>query len=318
MGATRGSGKQRASHRTLLRLLWRGTRQLSSTIDTTRISAWKKAGSKLSPTASSRSSSPSWCWRSRCRHGADFASLQAMAPIFLAYVLSFVNVGIFWNNHHHMLHATKHVDGTRAVGKSVPVVLAVAGSVRDPLDGRDASRGAADRSLWRRARRRGHRISAPRTRDRRAQRPKLCARDCGRLGHEGVGVASRFTPRPFRSRFVDPRIAIALYVVVALMWFIPDRRIEAKINAKDSERELSARRWRAISTEQFCNTPGSTSGKSSEISPGPNAFAASPCSQTAAQAAVKCRHALRRAVRRSCRPARRPNRRSPDRAARCH
>src|ERR1700704_6434096 len=44
-------------------------------------------------------------------HGADFAALQSSLPVFLAYVLSYVNVGIFWNNHHHMLHATERVDG---------------------------------------------------------------------------------------------------------------------------------------------------------------------------------------------------------------
>ena len=43
--------------------------------------------------------------------GSDAAALYSSLPIFLAYVLSFVNVGIFWNNHHHMLHATEHVDG---------------------------------------------------------------------------------------------------------------------------------------------------------------------------------------------------------------
>jgi uncharacterized membrane protein len=43
--------------------------------------------------------------------GADVAALESTLPIFLAYVLSFVNVGIFWNNHHHMLHATTRIDG---------------------------------------------------------------------------------------------------------------------------------------------------------------------------------------------------------------
>src|SRR5262245_37433457 len=43
--------------------------------------------------------------------GSGFAALRALTPIFLAYVLSYVNVGIFWNNHHHMLHATERVDG---------------------------------------------------------------------------------------------------------------------------------------------------------------------------------------------------------------
>lgn len=43
--------------------------------------------------------------------GAGFAALTASTPVFLAYVLSYTNVGIFWNNHHHMLHATERVDG---------------------------------------------------------------------------------------------------------------------------------------------------------------------------------------------------------------
>ena len=44
--------------------------------------------------------------------GSDFASLVAGLPVFLAYALSFVNVAIFWNNHHHMLHVTDCINGT--------------------------------------------------------------------------------------------------------------------------------------------------------------------------------------------------------------
>ena len=43
--------------------------------------------------------------------GADFAALSSSLPILSTYALSFLNVGIFWNNHHHMLHATARVDG---------------------------------------------------------------------------------------------------------------------------------------------------------------------------------------------------------------
>jgi uncharacterized membrane protein len=42
---------------------------------------------------------------------SGFAELLSGLPLFLAYALSYVNVGIFWNNHHHMLHATERVDG---------------------------------------------------------------------------------------------------------------------------------------------------------------------------------------------------------------
>ncbi len=42
-------------------------------------------------------------------HGDSWADLAKLGPVFLSYVLSFVNVGIYWNNHHHMLHAVKRV-----------------------------------------------------------------------------------------------------------------------------------------------------------------------------------------------------------------
>jgi len=44
-------------------------------------------------------------------HSDDFAALQPLLPIFLSYVLSFVYIGIYWNNHHHLLHATHRVSG---------------------------------------------------------------------------------------------------------------------------------------------------------------------------------------------------------------
>ena len=44
-------------------------------------------------------------------HGTDFAALSPLLPVFLTYVLSFVYIGIYWNNHHHMLHATNSVSG---------------------------------------------------------------------------------------------------------------------------------------------------------------------------------------------------------------
>lgn len=44
-------------------------------------------------------------------HGSDFASLAPLLPVFLSYVLSYLYVGIYWNNHHHLLHATRYVSG---------------------------------------------------------------------------------------------------------------------------------------------------------------------------------------------------------------
>jgi uncharacterized membrane protein len=44
-------------------------------------------------------------------HATELAALKPLLPIFLTYVLSFIYLGIYWNNHHHMFHATKHVSG---------------------------------------------------------------------------------------------------------------------------------------------------------------------------------------------------------------
>lgn len=44
-------------------------------------------------------------------HGETFAALEKLYPVFLSYILSFVYLGIYWNNHHHMIHTCKHVTG---------------------------------------------------------------------------------------------------------------------------------------------------------------------------------------------------------------
>ncbi len=44
-------------------------------------------------------------------HGSSWADFQPLVPIFLCYILSFINVGIYWVNHHHMFHAVRHVGG---------------------------------------------------------------------------------------------------------------------------------------------------------------------------------------------------------------
>src|SRR5262245_61397844 len=44
-------------------------------------------------------------------HGSDWHAIQPLVPVFLTYVLSYVYLGIYWNNHHHMLQAVKHVSG---------------------------------------------------------------------------------------------------------------------------------------------------------------------------------------------------------------
>ncbi|HSB32737.1 MAG TPA: TMEM175 family protein [Candidatus Sulfobium mesophilum] len=56
--------------------------------------------------------------------GVDLESLLSVPPVFMSYVLSFVYIGIYWNNHHHMLHTTHNVTGAMSLSKPAPAFLA--------------------------------------------------------------------------------------------------------------------------------------------------------------------------------------------------
>ena len=62
-------------------------------------------------------------------HGVDLEALRPILPVFASYVLSFIYVGIYWNNHHHLFHSTKQVSAGISMGESAPVVLAFAVSL---------------------------------------------------------------------------------------------------------------------------------------------------------------------------------------------
>jgi len=158
-------------------------------------------------------------------HGTDLASLSPLIPVFFSYVLSFVFLGIYWNNHHHLLQAIKHVDGkvlwanmhllfwlsltpfvTSWMGEnqfaSWPVALygvvllcaAIAFTilvrVLISVHGPDSVLATA-------------------------------------IGGDLKGKISLLVyAAAIPLSFVNPWVACALYVVVAVMWLVPDRRIE--------------------------------------------------------------------------------------------
>ncbi len=158
--------------------------------------------------------------------GASLAALSASTPMFLAYALSYVNVGIFWNNHHHMLHATERVDGkvlwanlfllfwislmpfairwmddahfTALPTAAYGVTLAMASIGYILLEWAIVACNGASSAL---ARAVGSDLKS----------------ELSLLAY-AVSIALAF---------VRPWIAITLYVVVALMWLVPDRRIES-------------------------------------------------------------------------------------------
>jgi uncharacterized membrane protein len=165
----------------------------------------------------------------RVPRSSNFAALKDEAPLFFAYVLSYVNVGIFWNNHHHMLHATQRVNGRILWANLVllfwltlvPFVIHwidEAGFVPVPTAAYGVVLlGAAISYVvleWQ--------IIALNGRDSRLAQA---------LGSERKGQASMaLYLSAVALAFVRPWIAIALYVVVALMWLVPDRRIEAVVH----------------------------------------------------------------------------------------
>ena len=70
--------------------------------------------------------------------GADAAALLPLDPVFLSYVLSFIYLGIYWNNHHHLLQAINHVDG-RVLWANLHLLILVIAHPR-PSDRKDTAR----------------------------------------------------------------------------------------------------------------------------------------------------------------------------------
>jgi uncharacterized membrane protein len=160
--------------------------------------------------------------------GRDLAALKADVPVLLAYVLSYVNVGIFWNNHHHMLHVTERVDG-RVLWANlgllfwltlVPFVIRwidESGFTAAPVAayGVVLTCAAMGYSILERT---IIAVNGPDSRLAAALGTDPKERLSILLYLLGIVMA-----------FVQPWVSIALYIAVTLMWLVPDRRIEQLI-----------------------------------------------------------------------------------------
>jgi uncharacterized membrane protein len=158
--------------------------------------------------------------------GSTLASLKADVPVLLAYLLSYVNVGIFWNNHHHMLHVTERVNG-RVLWANltllfwlslVPFVIrwideAGFESLPTAAYGVVLLGAALNYVILQKV------IIAVNGPDSRL----AVALGADRKGKLSIALYLLSVPLAF----VRPWMAIALYVAVALIWLVPDRRIEA-------------------------------------------------------------------------------------------
>lgn len=163
-------------------------------------------------------------------HQADLAALRPLVPVFLSYVLSFIYLGIYWNNHHHLFQAVRHVNGkilwanlhllfwlslipfvTGWTGENpfaaLPVafygtVLLLAAIAYFILSRALISQHGKDSTL---------------------------ARALGRdfKGKVSVGIYAL----AILLSFVNSGLACLLYVLVALMWLLPDRRLEKALTS---------------------------------------------------------------------------------------
>ena len=164
----------------------------------------------------------------RVPHGTDLASLRVDIPVLIAYVLSYINVGIFWNNHHHMLHVTERVDGKVLWANLallfwlslVPFVIRwidEAGFTPLPTAAYGVVLACAGFSynILQRT------IIAVNGRD---------SRLAVALGDDLKGKLSLILYlSAIALAFVRPWIAILMYVTVAVMWLVPDTRIESLV-----------------------------------------------------------------------------------------
>jgi hypothetical protein len=125
-------------------------------------------------------------------HGADLTALQASLPVFLAYVLSYVNVGIFWNNHHHMMHAAARIDG-KVLWANLTLLFWMS-LIPFVIRWMDEAGLTVLADLWRRAGDGSHQLPSAPVGDRRLQRPEFHARRRGRKRSKGQVVHSRVRP----------------------------------------------------------------------------------------------------------------------------
>ena len=161
-------------------------------------------------------------------HGADLEALQPMIPVFLGYLLSFALVGIYWNNHHHMLHAVQKVNGNVLWANLfllfclslVPFVTAWMdenhfATIPVALYGVVLLLCAIAYTILARV------LVAHHGKD----STLAIAIGSDQKGKVSLLLYASAVPLAF----VDPRISLACYVTVAVIWFLPDRRIEKLI-----------------------------------------------------------------------------------------
>jgi uncharacterized membrane protein len=167
-------------------------------------------------------------------HGADIQSLRPLFPVFLSYILSFIYIGIYWNNHHHTMQVVSSVNGTILWANMhllfwlslVPFVTGWMGEnhfARWPVTcyGIVLIMNGVAYSILMLALIRHH------------GKNSLLAKAVGKDWKGNISIIIYAVAIAFS--WVNSTVSFALYILVAMMWFIPDKRIEKKIIQKEAE-----------------------------------------------------------------------------------
>jgi uncharacterized membrane protein len=158
-------------------------------------------------------------------HGADWATLRGVAPNFVAYVLSFVYLAIYWNNHHHLLHTVTRVDGLILWANShllfwLSLVPAATGWMGENF------LAPLPTAVY------GISLLMPAIAYNLLQRTIVHQQGEHSVLANALGrdIKGKISPLLYAAAvalaFVDARLSIVIYALVAVMWLVPDRRIE--------------------------------------------------------------------------------------------
>jgi uncharacterized membrane protein len=158
-------------------------------------------------------------------HGADWETLRGVAPNFVSYVLSFVYLAIYWNNHHHMLHTVTRVDGLILWANShllfwLSLIPAATGWMGENF------LAPLPTAVY------GISLLMPAIAYNLLQRTIVHQQGEHSVLASALGrdVKGKISPLLYAAAvalaFVDAWLSIAIYALVAVMWLIPDRRIE--------------------------------------------------------------------------------------------
>jgi uncharacterized membrane protein len=163
-------------------------------------------------------------------HGNDFAALQPMFPTLLSYVLSFIFLGIYWNNHHHLFQAAQRVNGATLWANLhllfwlslIPFVTAWMGENGFPevavaVYGFVLLMCGVAFFILAQTLLRNH------------SRDSVLAKGLGDFFKGKISVVFYAIAIPLA--FVNAWISYALYILVAIIWLVPDRRIEKVVGS---------------------------------------------------------------------------------------